>query len=143
MIPEIIIGSEFPEKVIPLIKNARTSIKIIVFDWRLYADQPAHSVSRFVLALKDACERNVNIQVLLSNDAVRKQLSAFGFQCKSLYSSKLIHAKILLIDETLAIIGSHNYTQNAFENNLEVSVCVDLQTRENELNKFFDRVWPL
>lgn len=141
--PEIIIGADFPRKVIPLINDAKQSIKIIIFDWRLYPQSPAHPVSQFVLSLQSAVKRGVKVSVLLSNVAVKKQLEGFGFECKNLFSSKLIHAKMMLIDDVQAIIGSHNYTQNAFQNNLEVSVSATLQDKENELKKFFDCLWPL
>ena len=140
---QIIIGKEFVDKVIPIIEKATTSIKVIVYDWRLYPNDPSHPVSRLVLALKGAVERNVDVQVLLSNDAVRQQLSAFGFDCKRLYSDKLVHAKMMLIDDRYAIIGSHNYTQNAFQMNLELSVALDLFTPENELRDYFNNIWPL
>ena len=140
---QIIIGKEFVNKVVPLIERAKESIKIIVFDWRLYQHDPSNPVSKLVLALKGAIERGVRVQVLLSNDLVRAQLSTLGFECKRLYSDKLVHAKIMLIDDRVAVIGSHNYTQNAFQMNLEVSVALDLYTRDNDLKEYFDHIWPL
>jgi len=47
--PEItlLIGKEFPTKVIPLIREATKSIDIIVFDWRWYPDQIGSTIQQF------------------------------------------------------------------------------------------------
>lgn len=140
---QVIIGSAFPKIVCPLIENAKHSIKIIIYDWRLYPNDPSHPVSLLVRALKGAVERNVDVKVLLSNDAVRRQLSGLGFTCKLLHSPQLVHAKMMLLDNRVAVVGSHNYTQNAFALNLEVSVALDLGSEDNAGVEYFDNLWSV
>ena len=52
-----IIGKEFGPKVIPLIKQARKSIDIIVFDWRWYPDQIGSAIQRFNNAIITASKK--------------------------------------------------------------------------------------
>ncbi len=54
---ETIIGKEFPQKVIPLIEQAKTSIDIVVFDWRWYPQDPGASVQLFNQAIVRAVRR--------------------------------------------------------------------------------------
>lgn len=138
-----LIGAAFCDEVIKLVDAAVLSVKVIMFDWRLYPNQPSHPVSKLVTALVAARRRGVCVQVLLSNAEVRRELSQLGFECKAIYSSKLVHAKVMLVDDVVAIVGSHNYTQNAFTMNLEVSLVAYFNTTENDLKLYFDRLWPL
>lgn len=142
-VPHVIMGSAFVDRVVPLIAEARSRIDIVIFDWRLYPKQPTHPVSRFTDALKDAGQRNVKVRVLVANDGVKDALNRMGFEAKNLHSQRMMHVKMMLIDKRFAIIGSHNYTQNAFTENLEISLAVDLGNEENELTKYFQQLWPL
>lgn len=143
MEPKIIIGKQFVPAVLPLLEAARESVKIIVYDWRLRMNDPLHPVSVFTSALVRAAERGVEVRALVSNEMVRRELMQYGLKVKMLYNEKLVHAKVLLVDDRLAVVGSHNYSQSAFTMNLEVSLAVDLLSQENELTAYFNRLWPL
>ncbi len=143
IIPEIIIGADFLKKVTPLIESAKQTIKIIVYDWRLYQDAPNHPVMKFVQALQAAQRRGVSVQILIRNADIQRQLRQCGFDCKILYSGKLIHAKMMLIDDEIAVIGSHNYTFSGFTQNLEISLAVCLGTDFNDLSVYFRNLWSV
>lgn len=139
--PHVIMGAKFVDQVVPLIDEARSRIDIVIFDWRLYPKQPTHPVSRLVDALKSAVQRGVKVRVVVANDGLRDALNRMGFESKRHDSQRMLHVKMMLIDKRFAIIGSHNYTQSAFTENLEVSLAVDLGTEENELTKYFYLLW--
>lgn len=134
---ETIIGKEFPRKVIPLIEKAERSIDIIVFDWRWYPQDPGAQVQLFNQAIVRATRRRVRVRVVTSNREIVKTLNEFGCEAKKVLTGKLVHCKMMLIDGRLVIIGSHNYTQSAFQMNLEVSVILTDFEGINQLNTFF------
>jgi phosphatidylserine/phosphatidylglycerophosphate/cardiolipin synthase-like enzyme len=140
---QTIIGKEFPEKVIPLIDNAKTSIKIIVFDWRFYPDDNNSSVQNFNRSIFSACKRGVEVKALVNSESLLACLKQNGVQAKKIYSVKLMHAKMILIDDEILVIGSHNYTQSAFTMNLEISVIVPLDKDDKVLSNYFKNIWPL
>jgi phosphatidylserine/phosphatidylglycerophosphate/cardiolipin synthase-like enzyme len=131
---EAVIGKQFPEK---------DHIEIIIFDWRFYPSPTGTSVDNFNYSLFAAAKRGVKIRAIVNNDSILAQLKKNGAKAKRVYSKKLIHAKMMLIDGKILIIGSHNYTQSAFTMNLEISIIVELENEDNEIIKFFDHVWGI
>lgn len=138
---QIIIGKEYIEKVIPLIVAARETIEIIIYEMRLRPGDDEHPVSVLALALKDAKERGVTVRALVSSPAVKAHLEQYTLDARILYTPKLMHAKMMLIDSVVAIVGSHNYTQSAFASNIEISLSVTLPSPENELASYFKNLW--
>ena len=138
---ETIIGKEFPKKVIPLIDNAKQSIDVIIFDWRWYPQNIGCSAQLFNQAIVRAKRRGVKIKVLANSDDIIKILKEIGCEAKKIISKRLLHCKIMIIDDEIAITGSHNYTQSAFEMNYELSVI--LKDRENidDIIKFFKQIY--
>jgi len=138
---EAIIGKEFIKKVIPLVENAKSSIKIVVFDWRWYPNDPANPAQLFNHAILTAKNRGVDVKAITNTDDVVKLLNQQGCKAKHPISKKLIHAKIMIIDDRHLIIGSHNYTQSAFTMNQEVSVILRDVSAISPFSLFFDSLF--
>jgi len=138
---ETIIGAEFPKKVIPLIENARKTIDIIVFDWRWYPQDPGAQVQLFNQAIVRAVRRGVKVRAIANNDEIVRILNSVGCEAKRLLTEKLVHAKMMIIDDEIVIIGSHNYTQSAFHMNLELSVILDNLEKISDFKNFFQNLY--
>lgn len=141
MEPVSIIANQFPKVVIPLVESADHFIKIIVFDWRWYPSRNGSLVSHFNHAICEAVKRGVQVQCLVNNLGVRDRLLAAGAEAKVLHSKKLLHTKMLLVDNVKLVIGSHNYTESAFGANEEASVLVQMPSEENDFVKYFNALW--
>ena len=121
---EFLIGEQFPDKVIPLINEAKKSIQIIVFEWVWYPNNNTKSIQLFNQSIVRARNRGVNIEVVANSMPIVKVLNELNIKARKLSTRKLIHSKVMIIDEKDVVIGSHNYTQNAFTSNFEVSVYI-------------------
>jgi len=142
-LPKVLIGGKFIDGVIPLINDAKNSIDIIVYDWRIYPDAPSHPVNRLNAALFSALARGVNIRALVNHSVVKDFLISVGIKARMLDSKKILHAKSMLIDRRYSICGSHNYTQGGMILNHEISLAVDLGTEKNLLAVYFDNLYGL
>ena len=138
---ETIIGKQFAEKVIPLINNAKQSIDVIIFDWRWYPQNIGCSAQLFNQAIVRAKRRGVKIKVLANSDDIIKILKEIGCEAKKIISKRLLHCKIMIIDDEIAITGSHNYTQSAFEMNYELSVILKGRENIDDIIKFFEHIF--
>lgn len=138
-----IIGSQFPKIAKEQIENAKKSIKIIVYDWRTYFNDAGNPVQLFNQTLVRAALRGVEIKAIVNNDEILKFLEANKIKAKKCRSKGLIHAKLLLIDDEIIIIGSHNYTQNAFTMNQEVSALIDDKEASAKYRGYFEALWAL
>ena len=138
---ETIIGKQFPDKVIPLIDKSVKSIDIIVFDWRWYPQDPGASVQLFNQAIVRAVRRGVKVRVITNSGDIVSILNNLGCQAKKLVSKNLVHAKMIILDSEIVVIGSHNYTQSAFQMNYEISVILRDCENISDFFSFFNNLY--
>lgn len=136
-----LIAKEFVDGVVPLIDGAREAISILVFDWRWYPDALGTDISRLNQAIASAVRRGVKVQSITNNRKVPEILKARGIDARFLIQDKLMHAKIMLIDSNISIVGSHNYTNSGVSLNHEVSLAIDSTEVNQELSAYFTRLW--
>lgn len=140
---ESISGREYPAKVIPLIEKAKSSIDIVVFDWRWYPQDPGAVCQLFNQAILRAARRKVKIRVIANDDQIIDILKKEGCEAKRLKTIKLVHCKLIIIDNQIVITGSHNFTQSAFQMNLELSVIIGEGVSKDSFLTFFNNLWCL
>lgn len=138
---EILISREFPKKVIPLIKNAKQSIDIIVFDWGWYPDEIGEQIQIFNNAIYNANRKGVKVRAVVQKRLIKEILFRLGVDVKILHSNKLLHIKLMIIDGQIAILGSHNYTKNAFNLNYEVSIIIKDEKSVSRLKYYFNNIF--
>lgn len=145
MSSRILVGKAFPERVIPLINAAKRNIDIAVYDWRWYQDRPGSSVQKFNVALAQAVRRGVIVRAITNNADAIEPLKKIGVYATKYAQKRILHAKLIFIDEHKLISGSHNFTERAFSNNIEVSTIQDLVADEDitRMIIFFRNIMPL
>ncbi len=141
--PIPIISKDFPKVVIPLIDSAAYNIDIIVFDWRFYKNDPASPVSLFNLAIARAARRGVFVRVLVNHKPTVDILQSLGCDARVLASKRILHTKLLIVDGKRIVLGSHNYTQNAFTSNHEASIFFTMSEEKNAFTEYFSNLFGL
>lgn len=136
-----IIGKEFSQKVIPLIKQARDSIDIIVYDWRWYPDQIGSDIQRFNNAIVTARKKGIKVRAITNSQQIIAILKESKIEAKKLFSYRKLHIKLMILDNKIAIFGSHNYTMSAFTTNLEVSIATQNENVVNRFKSLFNNLW--
>lgn len=131
------------DRIKKLFKGAKNNIKIISpFLSKTLADELCEIVKNnsikceFItrIYLEDLFVKANNI------DAIEKMIKA-GIQ---VYALKYLHTKLYIFDESVAVLGSANFTVSGFKSNIELSLLVDskeeVQSLElvSELSKYFD-----
>ena len=137
---KIVIGREFPDLLIEKVKNAKESIKILSFAWRYYPANIGSKIQQFNLEIVRACQRGVAVSALVNDDSMLSFFRGQDIKIKRVNSSKILHAKIIIIDQKYLFLGSHNLTQNAFELSHEISIGIEDQEAINRCNNFFDNL---
>lgn len=138
---EVIIAGEFVDKVVPLIDLAKNTINICVFDWRWYTNDPGSPAQKFNQSIVSAVRRGVKVQALVNSESVASSLRAVGVETKKHLSSRLLHLKMIVIDDKVVVTGSHNFTQSAFTSNYELSVAISNIEPNSSFSQFFYRLW--
>lgn len=124
------------EKILDFINNAHQSIKI-------YAE--GLSDSQVIGALAKAAHSGVRVEVLMSKESHRSQkksvyLADAGVQVR-ISKQYMIHAKVILIDDKRALLGSINLTKPSMDSNRELSIITASENIVQTLNQTFDADW--
>src|SRR5574343_1940725 len=114
---QIIIGREYPDIITNLVKNAKQSIKILIYDWRWYYNEVGSKIQLFNNEILNASNRGVEISVLFNNDFILKVFENSKINVKKVNTKKVMHFKMVIIDNKYLLLGYHNLTKNAFELN--------------------------
>ena len=119
-------------KLLALIDHANISIRIYAQGINDY---------KILGALANAAKRSVNVEIITSNVLREKQqhyLERAGVKIH--YSKKwIIHAKIMIIDNEKAVIGSINLTRPSLDHNRELSVITTDKQVITQLNQTFEK----
>jgi len=119
-------------RMLKLIDSAKTEIKV-------YAQ--GLSDYQFIGALARAAKRGLKVEILTSAPAQGgkwKYLQKSGVLIDRV-KSRVIHAKVLIIDRKKALVGSINFTKPSLDNNRELSVLTHTQGIVNHLLNNFER----
>lgn len=138
---QVVIGKQFPTKITPLIDLAKKSLKIVVYDWRWYPNDPGNAVQLFNQAIIRASKRGVRVEAIVNHDSIVAFLNHEGISAKKISIQGLVHAKLMIIDDDIVVLGSHNYTHNAFCLNQEMSVILRDILNVEDFNIFFKSLW--
>ena len=135
--PQILIGREFAQEVIPLIQNAKKSIDIMVYEWRWYPNEIGSKIQVFNQAIVQANKKNIKVKAVVHKALIAEILRREKIKVRKVESSKVLHTKLMIIDDDTVILGSHNYTMNAFNINYEVSVILHDEKIVLKLKQYF------
>lgn len=140
---QIIIGRDYPKIITEYVKNAKESIKILIYDWRWYGNEIGSTIQTFNNELLRACARGVDVSVLVNNDYILPILKDTKINIKKVNTKKVMHVKMIILDQKYLFLGSHNLTKNAFDLNHEISVLSDDPVSINKCANFFDSLCHL
>ena len=146
------IGKHYPKQVIPLIHEAKSRIVVLMYEWKWYGHESAGGVQKLNLALVAAARRGVKVQALLNaesmghaitkiNTKTMNFLLRYGCKAKMGNFGGIVHAKMMIIDDEILVLGSHNYSKSAFSRNREASVIVKGREEIKAFRKYFDDIW--
>lgn len=138
---ETIIANQYVKKVVPLIESAKDSIDICVFDWRWYANDVGELCQKFNQSIVSAVRRGVKVRALVNSEEIAAPLRKVGLAVKVHNSARLLHLKMMIIDQKIVVTGSHNYSKSAFNTNYELSVILSDNFDVFEFSNFFQTLW--
>ncbi len=133
---EPVLGSDYPKVVTPLIQSAGHKIDVMMYEWKWYTHENAGGVEHFNLAFQAAARRGAKIRVLLNiesmghaitkiNQRTEQYLRMAGIEVKFGQIGVATHAKMIIIDDRIMVLGSHNISKGSFSRNQEASIVVE------------------
>ena len=134
-----------------LIHEAKYSIQVMMFEMGYYDKYPNTPSNLLIKELMNATKRGVKVEVILEvkeggdrtakrNRHTGKVLSEGGVEVIYDPLSKTTHAKLMVVDGQLSLLGSTNWTYYALTNNNEVSVLIRSQELARAIIDYFNQV---
>jgi len=130
---------EAEDNIISLLQSANRSIEVEMYTF---------TNSKLANALISAKKRGINVQVLIGETGSEDEgtiitlLNAGGIEVKKAPSKfKIMHAKLMIVDDAIVLIGSHNWSQNAMFYNRELSVVIQSPSLATQLLEIFNSDW--
>jgi len=148
---QLVIDTQYFQVAKKMISEAKSSIQVMMFEMGYYEEYPNTSSNLLIKELIDAKKRGVKVEVILEvregedratkrNRHTGKILSKGGVEVIYDPPSKTTHAKLMVVDRHLTLLGSTNWTYYALTNNNEVSVLIRSKEVAKELIDYFNRV---
>ena len=146
------INGDYPEVVIPIIKDCRSSLDVLVYEWKWYGHQAATSIQQLNLEVCSAARRGVKVRVLMNiehyshpitkiNTRTERFLKNAGCEVKCVRCGGRTHAKMMIIDKNILLLGSHNLCKSSLSTNAEASVVLIDFPVISEYQRYFDSLW--
>ncbi|MBI2202003.1 MAG: hypothetical protein HYU43_08710, partial [Armatimonadetes bacterium] len=79
--------------------------------------------------------------VAAANYATAQRLAAAGCRIRLGPPNQTFHAKILIVDRSIAFVGSHNITRGALTFNRELTSCTQVKELVNRVGHYFNQLW--
>ena len=152
MFVQILNDEKFLIEATEFVRNAKKSIYISTFKAEISSKPHGVKLLQFFQILAAKALEGIDVRVLFdtpengkhippSNTKALKFLQKAKIKCKRLRPERLCHAKMLIVDNTDSIIGSHNLSVRACHYNFEMSVSIPDNKYCQNLTDIFEKVW--
>ena len=127
---------QFLPEALGLISNAQRSVYISTFKAEITTRPRGRLVKKFFDLLIDKSKKGVDVRFLMNdftgtksiphtNSFVSRVFRTNKINFRVLHGSRICHAKLIIVDNNVAIVGSHNLSVRSCHNNFEVSLLIN------------------
>lgn len=135
-----------------LIRSARQGVYLTTYKMEPKSTPKAQNINRLISQLVSADHRGLDVKVLMNFQENKKATSSINWyaanalarrnlKSRHLSSGRILHAKIVIIDFDIVIIGSHNWSVLSQCRNMEFSVMLRSKVINRELREKFLYLW--
>jgi polyphosphate kinase len=147
----VVLDREYFQITRRLLRNAEKSIQMMMFEASFYAKHPKSPSNMLIGELISGRKRGLKVEVILEtsdrgdrtterNELTGEMLSKEGVEV--IYDPVFVttHAKLIIIDGRINLLGSTNWTYHSLTSNHEVGVLIESEEVARTLQSYFDRV---
>lgn len=134
------------------IREAQREILIATYKMDYNERASKRHLNALVEALHQASKRGVHVRCLLNMDKENTQIGRINARASRLLEKRgvitrkgamgrTIHAKLVIIDEKIVIVGSHNLSESSLCRNFEVSLLIRDPVIALDLKEIYQQEW--
>lgn len=137
----IYFDSDYGKRLAQEIDKATSAVDVCMYVWRFYENDPQSYVQQVFIALLRAASRGVRVRILTHFPDVAAKLKHQGLDVVLVPSTRILHAKMFIIDERTVCLGSHNMTKRSLERNHEASLIISEPAVVRRAGQYFETLW--
>jgi phosphatidylserine/phosphatidylglycerophosphate/cardiolipin synthase-like enzyme len=148
---KVVLDREYFQVARRLLGNAEQSIQMMMFEASFYANHPKSPSNILIGELISARKRGIRVEVILESSdrgdrATERNRLTGGMLSKEgvevIYDPLFVttHAKLIIIDGRICLLGSTNWTYYSLTSNHEVGVLIESREVAQALGYYFERV---
>jgi len=133
---EVLVDHEYITKATEIISQAKSEILLSTFKIQSGTNKRTQILREMVDLLVEKLRQGVRVLLLMNwkenrkgvpktNEPVANLLRAAGADVRYLKQGRCCHAKILLVDNSKLILGSHNWSAASLQENFEMSLFIE------------------
>lgn len=128
--------------------RANVSIHVIMYVVKYDPKDPKDPVDQILSKLVDAYKRGVDVRIVVDDETrdsypeTLEFLQSQGIPVKLDESSgRTTHTKLVIIDDKVVFVGSHNWTESALKYNHEASMLIISSDIAKQFEDYFESIW--
>lgn len=148
----LLVDEQFLPTALSLIEHATKSICISTFKAEITTRPRGRKLLNFFELVFEKSRSGVNVRFIinritkkgsvpLSNLYTIQEIPKHGIEVRCLQNDRCCHAKLIIVDDYAAILGSHNLSVKSCHNNFEVSYEIRDNYIVHILQRIFNEVW--
>jgi phosphatidylserine/phosphatidylglycerophosphate/cardiolipin synthase-like enzyme len=157
---ELLWSEDYVPRTLELIASAKKSVWVGMYVTSYQSDRGYAIENKMLKALVEAHRSGIDVRVVVDegyqwdtkthrmssrrskkNDNAVAYLHQNGVEVRRDDPDRIMHGKFMVVDEDIAVIGSHNWTYSALKKNVEVSVLLKGQDDVEELSRHYQTLW--
>lgn len=148
----LLAGSQYHTRIRELIDGATRQVEVCMFHVAL--PEPGHPTAVLLDALAAATGRGVAVRVLADRDRAADpylstvvnapalaRLRASGAEVRTDREDRLLHSKVVLVDDDRTVIGSHNWTAGSYFLADDLSLLIESAPVCSAQRQRFETLW--
>ncbi|MFH2068085.1 MAG: phospholipase D-like domain-containing protein [Candidatus Omnitrophota bacterium] len=149
---KVILDRQYYPAALKAIEGAKESINFAVFEIRYYPKYPQSPSNLLIDGLILAAKRGINVEVCLEQSKnYNEDNSAYNLEVAPKLAKgkvrvyldnpqKTLHAKFLVVDRRLVLLGSTNWAYYSLSKNWEANLLIDSPEIAEELLNYFKTI---
>jgi len=142
----VVTDRDYYPKVSELLAGAQGSIHMVMFSANYQAQYSDSSVTLLLGDLVAAHNRGVDVMVVMDswpegNDKTANYLSKNNIPVRMLNWTGTTHAKLIIIDGQIVVVGSTNWSYHSIDKNHEANVVISDERIAREFEPYFQGIF--
>ncbi|AFL66101.1 phospholipase D-like domain-containing protein [Desulfurococcus amylolyticus] len=144
----LLLDREYYDAVLGTLGSANRSVYIVMYVVKYDPGERGDPVNILLETLTELKNRGVDVKIVV-DDTTYKSYNETIYYLLSLdipvrldeSSAVTTHTKMVIIDNSTVILGSHNWTESALMNNHEASIETNCTSIVSKALSYFDNIW--